>query len=274
MARAKTNTVLYFPHYVTQDKFLFTLKRKYKADGYSLYYGMLEILGSSEDHFYDMSLSYDKDYFIEYIGIDRDKADEILQDLAEWDVIDKELYKNGIIWSQQFVDNITDVYRKRQRKVPDRYSICHRMGIESDKPEQAVDGNPQSKVEESKSKESSSTSTHHLRIFILQHFPNVSSLRTQLTDKDCEGLIKKYPRELIIDKLESMENKKNLVDAYTSVRITLNSWCKQDLPKYQKSNASKAKYRELPNVDGEKEYERFIQLAKEKGIKIKFPQSA
>ena len=271
MARAKTNTVEYFPHDVNQDKFRYMLKRKYPRDGYCVYYAMLELLGGSENHFYDMRDAYGRDYFIEYTDVESDLVDKILSDLADWGVIDKEMYSKGILWHQQFVDNIEDVYRKRKRETPDKWSICDRLDIKLSQPAPET---PQSKVKEikpnEKKGEDSIEDAHPLQLFIFKNFPLVTKIHTQLTFENCEALADRFPKDLIVKKLEALENRKDQYKQYSSVYITLKSWCDDDLKDYLKKHKKPAKYAPLPTLDAKKEYENFIDLAKKRGMKLPF----
>lgn len=76
-----------------------------------------------------------------------------------------------------------------------------------------------------------------LQKFIAENLPNVSKITNQLTEKESERLIAKYPKELISDVLKAMENRKNLAKDYTSVNLTIQSWIKFRLKKSQKNDS-------------------------------------
>lgn len=274
MARAKTNTVEYFPHDVNQDKFRYMLKRKYPRDGYCVYYALLELLGGSENHFYDMSDDYGRDYFIEYTDVESDLVDKILFDLAEWGVIDKEMFSKGLLWNQQFVDNIADVYRKRKRETPNKYAICESLGIKIAIPSQPDTETLQSKVKERKANEKkgedSIEDAHPLQLFIFKNFPLVTKIHTQLTFEDCEDLTERFPKDLIVKKLKGIENRKDQYKQYSSVYITLEGWCDEDLKDYLQKHKKPPKYAPLPDLDAEKEYDIFFDLAEKRGMKLPF----
>jgi len=236
------------------------LKRKYKRDGYCVFYSMLELLGSSENHYYDMREPYERDYFIEYTDVDEDIVNDILSDLAEWGEIDKELYEKGVIWNQKFVDNITDVYAKRQRETPNRLSICDRLNIKVSEPASET---PQSKVKDSKVKKSKVV--HPLQKFIIENFGNISKLKTQLTNDECEKLESKYEKNLIASKLEAMENKADLSKKYLSVYLTVNKWCKMAIDsgewkrKIVKPNSEQGSKPAMTKEQSDKEYKKFAE---------------
>ncbi len=66
---------------------------------------------------------------------------------------------------------------------------------------------------------------HDLQIYIKKWFPIVSSMDIQMSVKNCEQLLKDYPKLLIVEKLKAMENYKGLTKKYVNVYLTLNNWC-------------------------------------------------
>ena len=84
------------------------------------------------------------------------------------------------------------------------------------------------KVKENKVNESKVELTHKIQILV-NSLKNVSKLKDQLTFENCTELEKKYPYELIIEKLNAMENKVDLQKKYFSVYRTLDNWCKDSL---------------------------------------------
>lgn len=68
--------------------------------------------------------------------------------------------------------------------------------------------------------------THSLQLHVFDNLPNVSSLKNQLTEEECNKIIDKYGINLVKEKLEKMENYKKLNKSYVSVYLTLNHWCK------------------------------------------------
>lgn len=70
------------------------------------------------------------------------------------------------------------------------------------------------------------TATHPLQVLISQDYPNVSKLKSQLTEKQAETLQSKFKPAEIKDILDSMENKADLTKKYSSVNLTIQSWMK------------------------------------------------
>lgn len=79
---------------------------------------------------------------------------------------------------------------------------------------------------------------HPLQTFIKNNLPNVSKIKTQLTRDDCERLIEQYPKSLIHEVLESLENYKKAYDKYNNVNLTIRSWIRLRESKNPKSTAT------------------------------------
>lgn len=174
MARPIKNTVDYFPHYVTSGKTMFTIEKRYGNDGYAFWFKLLEILGSSENHYIDCSSEADWLYIVDKSGMSEEKVEEILSLLAKLDAIDSELWiTSKIIWSQNFVNNLKPLYDKRT-DVPKKPKVkgfcaetCYKKSFRDGNPRKlrfkrvSVDLTPQSKVKKSKvSKEEKSKDIH------------------------------------------------------------------------------------------------------------------
>jgi hypothetical protein len=123
MARPQKQTVDYFPHYTgaSGGKTLFILQNKFGNDGYAFWFKLLEVLGATEGHFFDYGKSAEWQFLLAKTGVsDGNKVLDILQTLANVEAIDPDLYQQKVIWSQHFVDNLTEVYRNRKRPLPER----------------------------------------------------------------------------------------------------------------------------------------------------------
>lgn len=160
MARPQKKTVDYFPHYVAgSKKTLFILESKFGIQGYYFWFHLLELLALSEGHYYNFNNVTDAEYLFSYTKTDSETAENILNVLASLEAIDKELWEQNIIWSQNFVDGIKDAYKKRVDQFPQKPSLS------TFKPNKNIvsgDGNPTEttnketetgKVKESKEKE-------------------------------------------------------------------------------------------------------------------------
>ena len=147
MARPKKKTVDYFPHFVDHGKTMFILEQKYGNDGYTFWFKLLEMLGKSAGHYLDLNDDTVWEFLQAKTRLTEGYCAEILALLAKLGAIDPELWSVRVVWSQNFVDGIADVYRNRRVAIPSRPSFY------IEKPRNAgvsTPEKPQSKVKESK----------------------------------------------------------------------------------------------------------------------------
>lgn len=123
MARPIKNKIDFFPHIAVPGKTLFVLEEKFGNDGYAFWFKLLEMLANSDKHYFRVRNSTDWLFFVAKTKVSEEKAEEILKILCELEAIDKKLWEKRIIWCQKFVDNIADVYEKRNRPVPTREDV-------------------------------------------------------------------------------------------------------------------------------------------------------
>lgn len=138
MARPTKETVDYFPHRAKHGTgTLAMLERKWKNDGYALWFKLLELLASSDGHVYDCSDPDRWENLAFYSGIDDEQTiRDILDKLAAMKAIDTELWqKHKIVWIQKFVDGIAYVYERRKTPVPQRPIIGKNKGQGNPKPD-------------------------------------------------------------------------------------------------------------------------------------------
>lgn len=156
MARPHKQTVDYFPHFVNSKKTLLAMESRWGNIGYAFWFKMLEMLCSSEGHVIDADNPADLEYIIGRCRITEDAAIEMLDVLARVGAIDSELWADSrLIWCQNLVDNLSDLYRKRTCPAPSRPSFRRRKP--SDCGISDADKTPETrKVKESKPKESKS----------------------------------------------------------------------------------------------------------------------
>lgn len=69
---------------------------------------------------------------------------------------------------------------------------------------------------------------HPLQQYVLENFEYVTKLPRQLTEEQCAQLVAEFPKKLILDTLEEMENYAPLTKRYRSVYLTLRKWCKMN----------------------------------------------
>jgi len=204
--RPKKDTVDYFPHDAETGKTIYILETRYKNDGYAFWFKLLQRLCRTPGHILDTRNAEEWEFLTAKSLVDNDTATEILNLLARLDAIDRELWEqHKLIWSQNLVDNVKDVYKKRGVEPPQKPIIVD--GNVTYAPISGADNsisgteNTQSKVKESKvkeikEKESSCASTDHKWLTTLQqHFNDFKPERNWIdmierawTDIDLEAV--------------------------------------------------------------------------------------
>lgn len=167
MARPRKKGVDYFPHDTdaSSRRTIFTLESIFGNDGYAFWFKLLETLGQQENLVYDCNNDANWMFLLAKTRINEVSATEILNTLAKIDAIDRKLWQEKIIWSQNLADRLGDVYERRKAPIPQKPSFCPRnsTGNGVSTPETPPDPEfsehpgvkmPQSKVKESKVKES------------------------------------------------------------------------------------------------------------------------
>lgn len=126
MGRPTKETVDYFPHYVKSGRTIFILESKFGNDGYAFWFKLLEILGESEGHYYNCSISNNWEYLLAKTRCDENTANEIIDTLISLGKIDGELWnEKRIVWCKNFVNNLSFAYNKRHVKLPSAPSFLH-----------------------------------------------------------------------------------------------------------------------------------------------------
>jgi hypothetical protein len=148
-------TVDYFPHMCTHKKTMFIIEQQFGNDGYAAWFKLLELLGASEGHYYDCRNADDWEFLLAKTRLTNDICEQLLSKLAKLQAIDQELWEqHRVIWSDNFVMNLEDLYKRRKINLPQKPSFCaHKPDNGEQKPKQLSnddDNNHQSKVEEIK----------------------------------------------------------------------------------------------------------------------------
>jgi len=128
--RPHKSTVEYFPHEVSHGKTLFVMEQAYGNDGYAFWFKLLELLGGTSGHFLDCRTLGSWDYLTKKTGVKNGRARTMVDTLSNLEAIDSELWKKvEVIWSDNFVERLKEVYRKRQKEAPKRpnYLLINRI---------------------------------------------------------------------------------------------------------------------------------------------------
>lgn len=97
---------------------MFILEKKHGIAGYGFWFKLLEILGNTEGHFIDINHLPAFEYLQAHTYTNPDTCLEMLNLLASLEAIDPELWKNNIIWSDNFVLGLAPCYRNRAIETP------------------------------------------------------------------------------------------------------------------------------------------------------------
>lgn len=154
MARPTKQTVDYFPHSVNHKKTIPLLKSKFGSDGYAVFMQTLELLGKSEGHFFDFSDEIDWLFYVSEMGVSEEKAKDILDFCSRLKAFDQKLFKSKILWSDNFVENLRQLYSKRTIELPLKPKITADEPVNDTGNGVNDTRNPQSKVKKSKVKKS------------------------------------------------------------------------------------------------------------------------
>lgn len=128
MARQQRNNVDYFPHPVTHGKSMFYLRTKYGNDGYTVWFMILEKLGTADFHFLDLKDEIQLMYLSAELKVSDEDLTSIIKDLVRMGKFDADLWNDeSIIYDQEFVDSIADAYKKRTNPVVNKESLLTRL---------------------------------------------------------------------------------------------------------------------------------------------------
>lgn len=238
MARPKKQVVDYFSHDTdaSQKRTLTIIVSKYGITGYGFWFLLLELLGRTPGHFYDFSDPIDWEFMLAktYVS-DNNNAKEMLDTFAMLGAIDGGLYKKGVIWSQNFVERLEDVYRRRKESLPEKPVIDNTITTQTELPQTE---NPQSKLKETKVNNKENNKRKY------GEFKNVL-----LTDEELQKLNDKFGEgktKSLIEKLSAyMESKGK---RYKSHYATILNWERRngDHAKTRNSRALPTTYTPTP----------------------------
>ena len=164
MARIKKDSASYFPHDATASSgdTLTVLQGRFNNDGYAFWFKLLEKLTCADGHYLDLRHPVKWQLFITKMGVDEQTTVEILDLLVEMEAVDPELWKSKVIWCQNLVDNLADVYKNRRREIPEKPIITGNNVITTGDNGITTGDNTQSKVKESKEEETKEESVNDI----------------------------------------------------------------------------------------------------------------
>jgi len=196
MARPVKQTVDYFPHYCDSNKTIPILENRYGNDGYAFWFKLLELLAKTQGHFYDCNNTLHWEFLLTKTLVKEDTANNILDILANLGKIDSELWQSRVIWCQNLVENVADVYKRRQAETPHRpsYDLQKHMIIlvnadnNAGKEGVSDNRNRQSKVKESKVNQSKVESIRNDKDFLNYQ----EELHKEFNELDIDEEVRKF----------------------------------------------------------------------------------
>jgi len=125
MARPHKQTVDYFSHDAdaSEGRTLSILFNNFGHEGISCWWQLLERISRTNNHIISLRNGEDIEYLAAKLHFQPERLKEILSKLAELEAIDRELFEGGLIWSQNFVDRLEQVYRTRKQEVPSKPTL-------------------------------------------------------------------------------------------------------------------------------------------------------
>lgn len=164
MARPSKATVEYFPLDCQFGDTMRAIEDIYGNDGFIVWIKLLQKLGRSENHFIDVRTNMAWKLFYSIFRLEESKVINILDSFAELGCIDKTLWEHKIIYSQNFVNRVSDAYRNRKIILMSYEEILSLVGVSDVRnPQENVVSyvknpvsdvrNPQTKLNKSKVKE-------------------------------------------------------------------------------------------------------------------------
>lgn len=211
MSRPQKLTVEYFPHFTASKKTIFTIEGLYGNDGYAFWFKLLEILGSTQGHYYKFCSKADWLYLVSKTCVSEDKARDILNTLVDLEAIDKKLFKFNVIWCDNFVKNIAPVYERRKGKIPTKPVIDNGNVIFDDG--NSIKGNGKQGTRGTKLEE-----------LIYGEFQNV-----KLSEKEHQKLISKFGKETASSMIENLSQYiASKGRKYKSHYATILNWSRRD----------------------------------------------
>ena len=155
--RKDKNTVDFFPHFCTSGKTIYILESKYGNDGYAVWFKTLEMLGISDNHYIDCRDTATWEFMLAKMRVDDERLRHIYSTLANLGAINAELWSKQVIWSENFINNVSDLYARRKTQCYTFEDLCkHLFNLcehKSPSPDEIADINTHSIVYDSIGKE-------------------------------------------------------------------------------------------------------------------------
>ncbi len=203
MARPKKQKVYYFPHDTdaSDGKTLTIIQNKFGNDGYAFWFKLLQLLGRTPGHYYNFNNAADWEFLLAKTHVSAaETALEILNLLAKLNAIDEELYKNGIIWSQNFVDRIADAYKRTANGIPQKPNLQDIKTVIADNNVVFAAETPKIDTKTSQNKNKNKIKYNNSDDGeIFKFYENEIGILTPISADELKDLLKRFPRDWIKD---------------------------------------------------------------------------
>lgn len=120
MSRPKKNTIDYYPHDVNPSRSMRLVEHAFGLQGYGWWFKLLDLLGNTPGHYYNAGTPKYMKYLAMATLSSEEFCLEVLSLLSELEAIDSELWTCRVIWCQNFVNRLEDVYKNREGGPPKR----------------------------------------------------------------------------------------------------------------------------------------------------------
>ena len=131
MPRPPKKTAEFFPHFANPSRVDAIIDDEYGNEGYAIRYRLLELLSLTENHCYDCNEYGAWKYLTAFLHSDEKTVFKVICTLVELNFIDSDLWAEKKIWCQDFVDNLSELYKKRTNNPPTKEYLLG-MDIVSD----------------------------------------------------------------------------------------------------------------------------------------------
>jgi hypothetical protein len=233
MAIPERHDVDYFPfyvkrgNYVKRGKTLNILQSEYGNEGIGFFTNVMRFFATVPDHHYSIKKESDKRNFFAEIGItDKEKGIAMIKLMVETEKLDKELWeKYQVIVCPAFIESVKDAYKNRRNKIITIEEIREKyqnsefgetetpknVDFESDNsyssgfPSKNEGNNPQTKLKETKLKESSQSMTDAFSLAGLLLSLHRKEISDYLSGKNDKKTIENWAED--IEKLIRLDKK-------------------------------------------------------------------
>jgi len=194
MARPQKQTVDYFSHDAdaSQGRTLSILFNNFGHEGISCWWQLLERISSTNNHVISLRNGEDLEYLAAKLRFHSDRLKEILVKMAELEAIDSKLFEHGLIWSQNLVDRLEQVYKTRKQTLPLKPSLITKdTKLIKKETELPIPETPQTKLKETKlnnTKEEKATPERQQ----IEFEEYVEELRKEYPDLNFDNELKKF----------------------------------------------------------------------------------